>query len=111
MAYPKFMYRNTGRTRLVQSAAEQALLLGTWSESPAAFGAFTAPSAAQTAAYAASVLPLVLAYAPQTRESTVATAVATDGTRAAFATQILVTGKALVTIAAHGEAPVLSART
>jgi hypothetical protein len=108
MAYPKMMYRNTGRTRLVQSAAEQARLLGTWSDSPAAFGEFTAPSAAQTAAYAASVLPLVLAYAPDTRHSTVATAVYTDGVRAAFATQILVTGKALVTIPAHGEAPVLS---
>lgn len=108
MAYPKMMYRSTGRTRLVQSADEQALLLGTWSDSPAAFGEFTAPSVAQTAAYVASVLPLVLAYAPDTRHSTVATAVTTDGTRAAFATQILVAGQRLVTIPAHGEAPVLS---
>jgi hypothetical protein len=111
MAYPKMMYRQNGRTRVVASLAEQQALLGTWAESPAAFGEFTAPSAAQTAAYAASVLPLVLAYAPETRHSTVATAVSKDGTRANFATQILVTGKALVTIAAHGEAPVLSART
>jgi len=108
MAYPKMMYRSTGRTRLVQSLAEQQALLGTWAESPAAFGEFTAPSVAQTAAYAASVLPLVLAYAPNTRHSTVATAVYTDGVRANFPMQILVTGQALVTIPAHGEAPVLS---
>ncbi len=108
MAYPKWMYRSTGRTRLVQSLAEQQRLLGTWSESPAAFGKFTAPSVAQTAAYAATVLPLTLAYAPNTRQSTVATAVYTDGTRAAHATQILVAGQALVRIPAHGEAPVLA---
>lgn len=108
MAYPKMMYRSTGRTRLVQSLAEQQALLGTWAESPAAFGVFTAPSVAQTAAYGASVATLTLAAAPQARQSTVATAVVTDSQPAQFATQILVTGKRLVTIPAHREAPVLS---
>ena len=98
MAYPHMLYKSTGRTRIVASQAEADTLLGTWGESPAAFGVQTAPSVAQTAllstspAKAAVAAPLFVALAPNALALTADGYTPQDDPAASFSTQVLVAG-------------------